>query len=260
MTKPEQEERHLLIADLKRAGLRKVFLGVESGSPAQLKRYFKGHTVEDAENAIKVLRELGVAIELGWIMFDPLCDLTNLQENVSFLRRTKTAANTSYLFNELRIQPNTGYYAFVTKHEAELGAKIIGGPLDPNTLSYPYAYVDPKMESLVKTVREWSVRLRPLHYPLKNLTRFGNKGPLGSNAVAIAEELGKFRVKLLGVFDVLLRTIGTSADGLYAGKLFQELGKEFAKRTSTLLACSTFDHDDSRIRSVLQELSRELLD
>lgn len=199
--------RSALVERLARCGLRKAFLGVESGSKTQLRRSAKGHTKEEAARAIQILREKGVSIELGWIMFDALCSLEELKENSDFLDEHSLVAATSYLFNELRIQPHTAYERLAQRAEKDTGSHFIDWRLDPNTLSYNYEYRDNRVRELVHIVRAWSKRLRPLHYPLKNFSRYGKTGILGEFTVPVNELLANARTDLLACFEELVTTL-----------------------------------------------------
>jgi hypothetical protein len=68
--------------------MRRLFAGVESGSPAQLRRYGKGQTVGQTVDALRVASALGVPLEFGFITFDPLLTPAELGENTGFLART----------------------------------------------------------------------------------------------------------------------------------------------------------------------------
>ena len=79
-------------------------MGVESGSPSQLIRYGKGVTVEETEQAIRILREIGFNVEPGFIFFDPEATLDELKESIDFIKRTELAKTKSRLFGSLRVQ------------------------------------------------------------------------------------------------------------------------------------------------------------
>lgn len=70
---------------LARAGLRDVFLGVESGSNGSLKRMRKGTTVEQGVNAIRMLRDHGIEPHIGFIMFESDSTLQDIRDNFNFL-------------------------------------------------------------------------------------------------------------------------------------------------------------------------------
>jgi radical SAM superfamily enzyme YgiQ (UPF0313 family) len=174
----EQTERIALLRRLRTLGLRKLFLGVESGSPSQLKRYAKGHSRDEAAEAIKLIRKEDVLVELGWILFDPLCSLVEIGENLEFLIECDAVEATSYLFNELRLQRGTSYERLLRTHELRTGVGLVENRFDPDTLSYSYQYANPEAGALAEVTRSWAEHLRPIHYPLKNLTRYGLSGAM----------------------------------------------------------------------------------
>jgi len=70
---------------LQKAGLKNIFLGIESGSDAALSRYCKGTNTQKNAEAIGLVREKRIYLSYGWIMFDPQTTLKDLVENFSFL-------------------------------------------------------------------------------------------------------------------------------------------------------------------------------
>ena len=79
--------RRLEALSERRESLRRVFVGVESGSPRQLLRYGKGQTVQQTVDALRAGSLLGLPFEFGFITFDPLLSQDELVENIAFLRR-----------------------------------------------------------------------------------------------------------------------------------------------------------------------------
>jgi len=67
------------------AGLRHVFLGVESASPSCLKRIKKNTTVQQTRTALALLRSYGIEPHIGFIMFDPDSELHDIRANFDFL-------------------------------------------------------------------------------------------------------------------------------------------------------------------------------
>jgi len=78
---------------LKEAGLFRVFLGVESGVQRQLDTMNKGTTVEQNRRGVEAVRELGLIVHVGFIMFDPYTTLREIEENLRFIRETKLTAD-----------------------------------------------------------------------------------------------------------------------------------------------------------------------
>jgi radical SAM superfamily enzyme YgiQ (UPF0313 family) len=73
-----------LFGYLKKAGLYKVFIGLESGSQDVLDRYNKGTTVNDNEKAINILENEGVRCQPGYILFDPYTTKKELRATINF--------------------------------------------------------------------------------------------------------------------------------------------------------------------------------
>ena len=68
------------------AGLRQVFLGIESASKASLERMKKGVRLDMQAAAVKMLQAHGVEINLGFIMFEPDTALEDVRLNFQFLK------------------------------------------------------------------------------------------------------------------------------------------------------------------------------
>lgn len=67
---------------LKKAGLRRVLLGVENFNLDVLNRYNKNISKIEILNSINVLKKLNIGIDLTFIMFDPLTTLEEIEENL----------------------------------------------------------------------------------------------------------------------------------------------------------------------------------
>jgi len=74
------------ITVLREAGLRDVFLGVESGCDRTLGRLRKHLRAEINANAVRVLREQGIHTSFGFVMFDPDSTLEEVRESFEFLK------------------------------------------------------------------------------------------------------------------------------------------------------------------------------
>jgi radical SAM superfamily enzyme YgiQ (UPF0313 family) len=79
-----------LLAHLKRAGLRRVFVGLETGSYEQLVAYRKRHIGHGGDPAVPInaLRDLGIEVIPGTIMFHPAVRPTELRQTVRLLKAT----------------------------------------------------------------------------------------------------------------------------------------------------------------------------
>jgi radical SAM superfamily enzyme YgiQ (UPF0313 family) len=152
---------------LKSAGLRRVYLGIESGSPSQLRRYCKGVTVEENKRAIEILRELGLEIEVGFIFFDYLASLAELQQNIDFIEQTGIHETDSRILGSLRIQKGSPYVEM---------AKLAGLLLDEDhgQLSYIARFRNPEVESIERIFSKWESATRKLAKILPSYLRIAS--------------------------------------------------------------------------------------
>src|SRR5262249_36283957 len=74
-----------LFALLYRAGLRRVFLGIEAGSNDSLRTYKKGFSVRRVRDTLRGLEEIGIDVISGYILFHPYMRLDEVRQNVDFL-------------------------------------------------------------------------------------------------------------------------------------------------------------------------------
>jgi radical SAM superfamily enzyme YgiQ (UPF0313 family) len=74
-----------LLSALVRNGASSVFLGIESGCDAVLKRIGKRVTRQQVANAVRTVQNSGIQLAIGFIMFEPDTTLAELEENYVFL-------------------------------------------------------------------------------------------------------------------------------------------------------------------------------
>lgn len=91
------------IRALVEAGLRHILIGLESGKNSSLKRMNKMTTVEQNEEAVRILRKYGIEPNIGFIMFEPDANLEDIQVNFDFLKRNE-------LLKHLPITANVLYH------------------------------------------------------------------------------------------------------------------------------------------------------
>jgi radical SAM superfamily enzyme YgiQ (UPF0313 family) len=94
-----------LIPLLKKAGLERVILGVESGYPLGLKIFNKKVTLDQTIEATKLLRKNNIALELGFIMFHPYVIFEELKENALFLKKIDQATSPYRFLSRLALYP-----------------------------------------------------------------------------------------------------------------------------------------------------------
>lgn len=103
-TRPDQIEKDLF-RFLKKAGLKEVFLGIESMSQKSLDLYRKGTTVEQNRRAMELLEELEIYYRPGFILYEPYVTLDQIRQNLAFLKELINAryCNKYHFFKGLRV-------------------------------------------------------------------------------------------------------------------------------------------------------------
>ncbi len=140
-TPKQAEYRDKLLRTLVEAGLSLIYVGVETLSKTQLRRYGKGVTPEDEIAAVKKVASLSVPIELGLITFDPMLSLQELKENVEGLEQSGIWVFGSQLFSELRVIEGNPYCNILKNHDLERD-------FDPNYMTHHYSYLHPEIEHI----------------------------------------------------------------------------------------------------------------
>jgi radical SAM superfamily enzyme YgiQ (UPF0313 family) len=76
-----------LFSKLRDAGLFLVYMGIESGDEEGLKVLNKEMTVAQNLFAVRTLKELGILVSYGFMLFDPSSSFESVRRNVGFLRQ-----------------------------------------------------------------------------------------------------------------------------------------------------------------------------
>lgn len=100
-----------LFALLRSSGLKRVFLGMESGSQTVLDRFKKDITVEENITAIKILSGFDIYVTIGFIMFDDRTNLSEINENLTFIQKVKDImprGRLKNIFIASKLQPWSG--------------------------------------------------------------------------------------------------------------------------------------------------------
>ncbi|PKP61065.1 MAG: hypothetical protein CVT88_01170 [Candidatus Altiarchaeales archaeon HGW-Altiarchaeales-1] len=106
--RPNDIDEHILKV-LKRAGLRHVSVGIESGNEDVLKRFNKKTTVLQNINAIKTLRKTNLSFTPYFIMFDPWTTISELKDNLRFLYNNNICTYRS-IKNAITLYNGTPFY------------------------------------------------------------------------------------------------------------------------------------------------------
>jgi len=74
-----------IMAELAASGAESVFLGIESGCDSVLQRIGKRISADQVRQGVRMVRNSGVRLNLGFIMFEPDTTLEELEANYAFL-------------------------------------------------------------------------------------------------------------------------------------------------------------------------------
>jgi len=144
------KEDNSLLSKLSNAGVCLVFIGVESGCDPTLRYFRKRAKVMDNLRTIRLLREHGFAVEIGFIMFHPKTTFAELRENTAFLAEAGFAWDVDLYVSRLALYP---------------GAPIVGellakGSLLKSTYSYrrphDYDFADSGVGAFVSYLERWN--------------------------------------------------------------------------------------------------------
>jgi hypothetical protein len=213
--------------------LQQIYLGVESGSAGQLRRYYKGVRPEDNELALRTLNDLRIQAACGWIMFDPLVTPAEISENVAFIRRNDllpTCPSDSFVTYPLsRMRSLEGSASVrILRDRGLLGKRTA------NLVEYEVIYQDRAVAEIVTQVVEWEQGIaRAVLYALKNrIARMAwEDGRLAESDRVLADLY--FALKKLDL-DLADELSGAILDGLDETKLSTVRMRLEAKRRSLL--------------------------
>ena len=149
-----------LLRAMRRAGCWQVLFGVESASPAVMKRLRKPLTVEQARGAIRLAREAGLSVRVDFLVGTPGESLEEMRRTVDFAIRNRVDLAH---FNKFMPYPGTAIYRELVSAGRSFDFCANWSDTDHGTLVYHPEGVDPGEYS---AFLDWSYRrfyLRPSH-------------------------------------------------------------------------------------------------
>jgi radical SAM superfamily enzyme YgiQ (UPF0313 family) len=136
---------------LRRAGLRYVSVGIESGSEASLERMVKQTGVEINRRALQILHDNDIAAQVEFIMFEPGSTLDDLRDNLRFIEQQGLFGYfPPLIFSKLLLMPGTPARE---QYERERG---VHGSIHQ---SLPYDFGDPRVSELFDLLGDFQRRL-----------------------------------------------------------------------------------------------------
>ena len=211
-----QEKINAVLLKLKEAGLRSLFLGIESGSDSQLRRYCKGVTSEQSVAAIELLTKLGIEQDIGYIIFDPLVTVDELMQTVQFFERCHLSSHISRFAKDMRIVPFTHYYNVYGKVFKEFDLK---------QLEYLYSFANADVQIIYDAyTKQEEINLQRTHKIQGQIREIPN----GEERTALYNELSDLRHMEFNIFKALIET-AVKLRGEYTQKEYLEHLKEQAE-------------------------------
>ena len=219
---PEDHEKRLQSLRLMyEAGLKYVYVGTESGSPSQLKRYGKAATVEENEKALQVLEEIGIIATPGFIMFDPVVTPEEINENIAFLRRTGMDAKVTYplkAYIAMKASPLTRLY--LNRGLVDLTSYL------PGQLSYGRWYFESEQTALaMKIIKDWEESRSLFFRRIKIAFRSSSYAEVSEKERKNIRTVLDRQTKML--LDFLEAAVSLSLDKLRDSKEARELNRTF---------------------------------
>lgn len=145
--------RHSL-PQLYAAGLRAVYVGIESLVGRQRAIYGKGYP---GKTVIDLLRSHGVFVAVGFITLDPMYTPEEFRQQVLGITEHDLLDSIATPFKTMRIQRHTSY-----EHQArQLG---IVGELNPDGYTYSYHCADPRLEIIRQVIEFFHRTTKDVYY------------------------------------------------------------------------------------------------
>jgi radical SAM superfamily enzyme YgiQ (UPF0313 family) len=153
-----REEDSGLIAKLRRAGLVAVYPGLEAADDVVLRKFGKPSRSEDGRRVLRLFRAVGVAIDVGWIMYHPYSSFESLENNLNFLRAEGLGHLGHVVCNELTLYPRTQIVQTVRRD-----GLLVNDPSFRNRQGERcYRYADERIGLLVESLFSGGSAVEPL--------------------------------------------------------------------------------------------------
>jgi radical SAM superfamily enzyme YgiQ (UPF0313 family) len=143
-----------LVDKLRKAGLHRLFIGMEAGTDSVLKRWDKGTTVAENDRALAILREIAMpphAVNFGYIMFDPEMTFEELNQQYQWLRGSGYCT-VQHLQNKMNIYWGTPHYTRMLEQ----------GRVDTSSFGqrWIYEFDDPRVGAVEAAFRRFHLRFQ----------------------------------------------------------------------------------------------------
>jgi anaerobic magnesium-protoporphyrin IX monomethyl ester cyclase len=138
-----------LFKELKDVGLCLVYLGIESGDPEGLQNMNKLLTVEHNVRAVKILNDLDIPYDFGFMLFDPWSTFKSIRTNIDFLKEICGDGSSPVTFCKM-----------IPYAETDIERRLANdGRLKGSIVNPDYDFLDPRLndywEFMRRSFHEW---------------------------------------------------------------------------------------------------------
>jgi len=200
---------------LKSAGLVRVFLGLESGVQQMLDRFNKMSTVEQNKKSLHILSELGIGVDIGFIMFDPYTTFEEVKQNLGFLKSIDTYRG-PLMFQDMIIAKGSEMESALTNQR-----KLV-----PREYIHDYIIDDDRVEWIRRTMTKCRLELAFIG---KQIQQRLLKQAFNSN-YCDQELIRSFDWDLINLLNDVIIEVEKTDDK----KLIEERGESFVKQSSNI--------------------------
>ena len=162
----ENDLRWEMFRHFQDVGLTSLFIGIESGSESQLKRYGKSATLEENREVLRRVKELKFYIVPGFITLDPMISIAEIKENIQFLRSTgldkwlKISIKNFIPMKQCRFTDNLKKRGLIKENS-----------FNPHILAYDFFFQDSDVAAVVKEIKNWEENQITFLYQLKLISQ-----------------------------------------------------------------------------------------
>jgi radical SAM superfamily enzyme YgiQ (UPF0313 family) len=211
-----------VFARLRQAGLRAVFMGLESGYNPALRAFKKGLTVDQHRRALDALKSLHIVPTVGFIMFRPETTLEELRVNLAFLEEIGCGEITA-LTTQLKVYAGTDLEQSLRRSDRLYGSYA----------HYEWQFADSRVAECFDVVMNAAESLAASYNEFARIRRLG--------ILTYDEALELQRVMNLGPIAITRNIIKAVAeDGLAAAELIPSTRLQFNEVCEDFLAVLKF--------------------
>ncbi|GBR76296.1 radical SAM protein [Candidatus Termititenax persephonae] len=219
----KNENRLQAFIKLRDAGLKVLFIGIESGTTEQLKRYGKAANIKENREAIIRIEQMGIYVVPGFIMFDPQVTLSELKDNIDFLRSTGMDSRITYPLKTYIPLKGSAY----TETLIKLGL-VDAESYSPDRLAYDYYFQEKTVANILHLLKDWEDSQSMFFWDLKIIFRSANYGRVSIEEQNLLRKYTDEQTKIL--LDYLADMVNLAESDLDNESAREKLSQKYSRR------------------------------